>query len=202
MWRISKPNHTTMTEPSRYYAPKPLTVNLTELDILRFWHKVDKHGPVMRPELDCCWVWTAALNPGGYGRYSFEKETFQAHRISWLIHFGKYDGPLRVLHHCDNPKCVRPSHLHLGTSQENILEMVARNRHVPRPGELHHAFLKPGCMAKGEDAALSKLTDDAVRDIRTMWAAGHSRIKIAQKHKVTVSNIFYITSGRTWKHLL
>jgi hypothetical protein len=81
-----------------------------------FWNKVNKTSG--------CWIWTAA-NKDGYGRYS---NSGYAHRISWEMHFGKIPAGMFVCHKCDNPPCVNPDHLFLGTNQDNVNDMRAKGR--------------------------------------------------------------------------
>jgi len=101
----------------------------------RFWKKVNKHGPVPphRPELGPCWLWTGATNKHGQGsiqRGIGSQSLILAARASWIIHYGVIpeDTPC-VLHHCDVPRCIRPTHLWLGTKKQNSMDMVAKGRH-------------------------------------------------------------------------
>lgn len=92
--------------------------------IQRFWNKVDK-----RTE-DECWIWMGAKVNGGYGCITVDSENIVAHRYSWIIHNGNIPAGLLVCHHCDNPPCVNPIHLFLGTNSDNTLDMVEKNRHA------------------------------------------------------------------------
>lgn len=89
-----------------------------------FWthvHKSHEHG---------CWTWTAKTEPKGYGRW----RSTLAHRESWRRASGDIPGGLWVLHHCDNPPCVNPAHLYLGTVVENVRDMIERGRNfIPAP---------------------------------------------------------------------
>jgi hypothetical protein len=86
----------------------------------RFWEKVDI-GPG-------CWTWRGARNTKGYGRLDFNGPYRVAHRVMWELTHGPIPDGLFVLHHCDNPPCVRPTHLYLGTKADNNGDMWARGR--------------------------------------------------------------------------
>ena len=87
----------------------------------RFWDKVEK--------TDGCWMWTASTFNDGYGKFKFEGKNRRAHRMSWIIENGEIPEGMLVMHSCDNPLCVNPSHLSLGTPKENTRDMVNKNRH-------------------------------------------------------------------------
>ena len=74
-----------------------------------FWAKVDKRGPIQDHMDSRCWVWTGCLDKGGYGKFTTGGRTYRAHRFSFLLATG--DEPEVVAHKCNNPNCVRPSHL-------------------------------------------------------------------------------------------
>ncbi len=92
----------------------------------RFWESVDKSGE--------CWLWIKATDRDGYGVTSTKnKKQVRAHRVSWEIHFGPIPDGLCVLHNCpggDNPTCVRPSHLWLGTNDQNMADRKAKGRYA------------------------------------------------------------------------
>lgn len=98
----------------------------------RFWARVDKNGPVHPALQTPCWLWTGGLNKYGYGKTSAGKKHIGAHRLSWMLTNGAIQDGLNVLHHCDNPKCVNPQHLYLGSHADNHRDMIARNRIVGR----------------------------------------------------------------------
>jgi len=91
----------------------------------RFWSKVNKHGP-RAGRLGRCWVWTAGRTNGSYGSFRVGSKMERAHRYAW----GDVPSGLHVLHRCDNPPCVRRSHLFLGTQADNNRDMVAKRRDV------------------------------------------------------------------------
>jgi hypothetical protein len=89
---------------------------------VRFWEKVEKG--------DGCWLWTAATNQQGYGRFSVDRvgTLWLAHHFAWVLAYGDIPDGLWVLHHCDTPACVRPDHLWLGTVTDNVRDMIAKGR--------------------------------------------------------------------------
>lgn len=92
----------------------------------RFWAKV-RTGPD-------CWEWQAARSPQGYGRFQLDGRAQRAHRVSWEMAHGPVPAGLFVCHHCDNPACVRPEHLFLGTPSDNTKDAFAKGRQTnPRP---------------------------------------------------------------------
>lgn len=107
-----------------------------------FWERVEK--------TDGCWLWTGHRNAQGYGTLWFHGNSWRAHRLAWhLTNSGVPEG-LDVLHHCDNPPCVRPDHLFLGTDRDNVDDRERKGRNVPR----------------------KKLTDEQVADIRRRYRPG------------------------------
>jgi hypothetical protein len=141
----------------------------------RFWAKVHK--------TDGCWEWTAYRLKNGYGR--MKKKTAElvlAHRISWEIHNGPIPNNLQVLHHCDNPSCVNPDHLFLGTVKDNMLDCARKGR---RP--------------KGENHCLSKLTEKQVHEIKMYLAEGVILRIIAKYFSVSRQCISNIKLGITWR---
>lgn len=100
----------------------------------RFWEKVNKSGE--------CWTWTACTHhQWGYGHFRAGGKLVTAHRYSWELHNGPIPPGMRVCHRCDNPPCVRPAHLFLGTDADNAHDMIAKGRHYR--GE--HNSLKTHC---------------------------------------------------------
>src|SRR3990167_4636183 len=88
----------------------------------RFWQRVKKS--------DKCWEWQGTKSRGGYGYLFRDYKKYQATHILWYLTYGIWPGkPPFVLHHCDNRLCVRPDHLWLGTTRDNILDAVRKGRH-------------------------------------------------------------------------
>jgi hypothetical protein len=98
----------------------------------RFWKKVLVRGG------KACWEWTGSLNPAGYGQISISNRPRLAHRVSWEQIMGPIPAGMLVCHHCDNPRCVRPSHLFIGTFKDNAVDAsrkgrLAGNHPPPKP---------------------------------------------------------------------
>jgi len=142
---------------------------------------------------DGCWQWTGPARkskwPYGYMRY--RGQHVQAHRLSWMFsHASTPPADLLVCHHCDNPRCVRPDHLFLGTHADNMHDMLAKDRNGRRSGSL------PG--SKNPQA---KLNEMQVVCILGRLQDGERLRTIATDYGVTDSAIRMIKSGRTWGHV-
>lgn len=139
-----------------------------------FWEKA-RRG-------DSCWEWIGAKN--GAGRANFRGRS--APRIAWRLVNGD-PGELEVCHHCDNPGCVNPAHLFLGTHSENMLDCSRKGRRSPRSkarsGEKHH---------------FAKLTNEDVSKIREMAKLGISCTEISMLFPVGCRQIFRIVEGTRW----
>lgn len=159
----------------------------------RFDEKVNTSGPIPRhrPELGACAVWTGGTTGFGYGVFAIrEFDLIPAHRYAWQRVNGPIPDKLLVLHKCDNPPCVRVSHLFLGTAKDNTDDMWAKGRGSYQGGP------------HGEAAGLAKLTAEIVRDIRRRYASGGiSSIALAAEYGVTSGAILAVVHRRTWKHV-
>lgn len=133
-----------------------------------------------------CWEWTAAKDGHGYGVQRIGGKNILAPRVSWMIHFGPIPDGLCVLHRCDNPLCVNPAHLFLGTKLDNMRDMIGkgRARHDVTP--------------RGEAHPQARLTVDQVREIRRRVSAGESRKAVAVDLGVDKTTVAKIVSGRLW----
>lgn len=89
----------------------------------RFWSNVTVGEP------NACWPWTGRVSRDGYGRIKGLGQSWVASRLSWTIHFGDVPAGLVVCHRCDNPPCVNPAHLFLGTHKDNAQDSVRKGRH-------------------------------------------------------------------------
>lgn len=91
----------------------------------RFWDKVNMGGSIDYPY---CREWNAFRNKQGYGQFRFQDRMQKAHRVSWILNKGEIPEELCVLHHCDNPPCVNPDHLWLGTDADNVADRDEKGR--------------------------------------------------------------------------
>lgn len=91
--------------------------------ILKFWDNLDK--------TDLCWVWTGIRNKAGYGLIYVGSDTITTHRFSYEIHYGSIPKGMFICHRCDNPACVRPDHLFMGTPRDNFMDALNKKRIKP-----------------------------------------------------------------------
>lgn len=170
--------------PRNRYLPGHTSRNTNSDDEGRFWKHVDKRGP------DDCWEWQATKTKTGYGNLSIglQKGDYfrqvRAHRFSYELHYGQIPDGMEVCHKCDNPGCVNPAHLFLGTHQQNIADKIAKGR-----------------QPNGEKLRQSKLTEDSVRLIREMRAEGMPYQEIAMQFGVHNVTILDVVRGKTWRHV-
>lgn len=151
----------------------------------RFWDRVNK--------TDGCWKWTASKNLRGYGQLTFgsrtdkSRNTVSAHRLSWMINVGDIPSKMCVLHKCDNPPCVRPEHLYVGTHQDNMRDRDSKGRNAQVAGEQHGA---------------AKLTEEQVKEIRSQYIPGViSQSMLAAHYGVSREAISFIVNRVNWKHI-
>ena len=159
-----------MTSPSQEYLTIPFPLNIS----IRQIPGVD--GP--------CWEWTASRDTDGYGRIKVKRMTIRLPRLVYQLFVGDLRGLQIVMHRCDNPPCVNPSHLRLGTTADN---MADRNR------KFRQAF--------GIRLGSSKLNDGLVLALRRRYSAGEGSPKLAREVGVSTSTMQNVLFGRTWAHV-
>lgn len=143
-----------------------------------------------------CWLWDSCLNNGGYGRFWFSGRKVLAHRLAYQLYVGEIPKGMQVLHSCDQPRCVNPDHLHLGTQEDNQREMVNRGRAAC--GDRNGSRRRPESLRRGSSHGRAKLTEEQVRHIR----ASVEPVKIlAVRHGVSDTLIRMIVNNRIWKHV-
>jgi hypothetical protein len=143
----------------------------------RFWRLVTK--------TETCWLWKRCrVGKGQYGVFRSHGKDTKAHRYSYEITFGPIPEGLSVLHRCDNPPCVNPSHLFLGTTLDNMQDCASKGR---RP--------------KGEGTWNSKLTEKDVINMRILYKGGWSAKRLATLYGVVPSVAGDAARGKTWKYI-
>jgi len=134
-----------------------------------------------------CWIWLGSTDRKGYGRICINYKDYAAHRLSYQIYKGDIPSEMSVLHDCDTPSCVNPSHLHLGTQRDNLREMTERKRR------------SIGCKnQQGVKNGRSKLTDELILEIRS---DERRQIDIAKDYGITQASVSSIKRLETWKHI-
>ena len=142
----------------------------------RFWSKVSK--------TDGCWIWTGAHYRSGHGHSYFKGKYVGAHRLSWILENGEIPEGTNVCHHCDNPPCVNPDHLFLGSQADNMRDMRQKNRG-----------------AKGETHGSAKLSLEKVIEIKLALKQGRTQASVAVEYQVGRAQISRIASGKRWQNL-
>ena len=137
----------------------------------RFW------SFVWRPTKGGCWIWKGSTACGGYGCFTLPGcISARAHRVSWELCYGDIPDDMNVLHKCDNPPCVNPEHLWLGTPSDNRMDSVRKGR----------AY---------------KLIEDEVLEIRRLIKLSlYTQGDIAKKFKINRSSVSLIESYKTWNY--
>lgn len=145
-----------------------------------------------------CWNWTKSVDSSGYGQVKHLGKILKAHRISYEVHVGKIPDGLCVLHKCDNPSCVNPNHLRVGTKLDNTRDMISKGR----------ARFKEGTGAidplRGEDNPGSVLTESQVAYIRRVYIARHPQFgqcALARKFSVSQGTIHRVVYRKCWNHV-
>ena len=148
----------------------------------RFWTKVNK--------TDTCWLWTRSLTIHGYGKIgeTTTGRTLAAHRVSWELEYGPIPEGMSILHKCDTPACVRPSHLFLGSQVENMKDMTQKGRRRKYDN-------------KGELNPRARLTEADVIAARASYRAGVRVFILAANYGVSWSTMDHVVKGKHWKNV-
>lgn len=147
-----------------------------------------------------CWIWMATCDQDGYGRFRVDRARMpRAHVVSYELYRAAVPDGLFVLHTCDVPQCVNPSHLYLGTKKDNARDRDSRGRHWrdrdPEAFAQHVKTLIASRDTAGEQNHKNKLTADAARAIRSV---SRPNPEIARQHGVTTPTVWKIKAGRSW----
>jgi hypothetical protein len=145
--------------------------------VAEFWRQVCQSGE--------CWIWIGTC-PNRYGRFGFAGRKVPAHRFAYELENGAIPAGLNILHRCDNPRCVRPAHLFIGTHTDNMRDMFSKGRRR---------------ILKGAAQGQAKLTDDSVRTIRQKYANGARQIDLSAEFHVDQTTISKIVLRKAWRHV-
>lgn len=156
-----------------------------------FWHFVDRKGE------DDCWEWKGSKVNSGYGRLKIKGQAYRAHRLSYLLNRREDPGEMLVCHRCDNPSCVNPRHLFLGTGADNSADMVRKRRQAA--GNRHWTRAGRYVPLDGEAHGMAKLRKSEVQEIRSRFASGENRLSLARSFNVNWSTINRIVKNQNWK---
>ena len=154
------------------YGPKPKPIEE------RFWPKgsVGNDGN--------CWIWNGPVNGNGYGGLTVSGKVIQVHRISWQLHYGDIPAGMCVCHKCDNPLCVNPKHLFIGTPKDNSRDMTVKGR-----------------SSYGRKNGRAILSPDDILKIRERYLSGERPIDLSREYGVTSTNIIRIGKRKLWKYI-
>lgn len=160
-----------------------LIPELRPKDINRFWSKVNR-----TTNDESCWEWIAGKRRRGYGRFTITVDTnkdkgFVSTRVAYFIHTGVDPNEKCVLHTCDNPSCVNPNHLFLGTNKDNTEDMMSKGR---------------GIQPLGSKCGRSKIKEEDVLKIRELVADGKKQNHVASLYGIDQSAVSNIIRGRNW----
>lgn len=168
-------------------GPKPVD------KMVRFSRAIEKYK-----DQEGCWVWEGKTDKAGYGRLWISDHPYQedqAHRASYEYHVGPIPESRIICHHCDNPPCVNPAHLFIGTPKDNTSDMISKDRHARGERQKHI------------------LTEEAVIDIRNRYNLRrrtrgvatrndpNGARALAAEYGVSIWAIFDAVNGRRWAHI-
>jgi hypothetical protein len=164
-----------------------------------------------------CWPWLSYGDFDGYGLFKARRVVWKATRIAYRLATGCDPGEFNVCHHCDNPPCVNPAHLFLGTEADNAADCMRkrllntpagpRHRSRTRPesiarGDGHWSRIRPDECSRGEGNGAAKFTEELVRALRGEHAAGGISISaLARRHGVCHEAMRKMIRRVTWGHV-
>lgn len=152
---------------------------------LTFFERVELFWSRSIPEPNTgCWLWMGGTVSDGYGWFWDGKRGMGAHRFAAIISFGSIPKGMEVCHRCDNPPCVNPAHLFIGTRQDNVRDREQKNR---------------GGAPRGDAHPMARLRATDVEDIKTLRAEGMEMEEIAARYGVSDTSIYNVLKGRTWR---
>lgn len=143
-----------------------------------------------------CWNWNRPHPDHGYGQFNLDGKTLRAHRVSWIIHNGTIPDGLCVLHKCDNPRCVNPSHLFLGTHSDNMIDMWKKGRQSP------NSMPPDQGPQDGENNNNAVLTESLVREMKRLYKPRVFTYKmIAEMFSLPYMTVYCAVRGINWSNV-
>lgn len=147
--------------------------------MVSFWNLVDR-----KKDFEC-WEWLGSKQGVGYGTYVFCGASLKAHRVSWELNRGPIPKCMQVCHKCDNPGCVNPNHLFIGSHADNMRDKIEKQR--------------ANCL-KGENHPLAKLNKSKVVHIRREYEKGGvTQTELAERYNINFRSIHNIVNQKSWK---
>ena len=161
--------------------------------LAKFWSKVQKG--------ERCWLWTGTTDKDGYGRTSWISKGIRgAHCVAYFIAYGRLPKGRIVAHECDNPPCVKPSHLFKTTLVGNARDRHAKGRDAR--GDRHGWRTHPEAMTKGEHHWKAKLDDEKVRRMREQARLGVPMRLLASLYGIARITVSRVLRRVCWKHVV
>lgn len=164
-------------------------IYLTPLDIAKFWIyvEIDESTPLMRTSkkwLGRCWKWKGHHFQSGYGHYSFHQKAYRSHRVSFFICNGEIPEGMIVCHKCDNPGCVNPQHLFLGTPKDNTHDMMKKGRLVRTREKHKDSTSKYAGISFRKEKKSKKWRARIMRNYQTVWKGEFDSEEDAHKSRI------------------
>lgn len=160
------------------------------------------------PQPNGCWFWRGNINTNGYGLFAlYGQRRIGAHRAAWELTRGPIPQGMIVCHRCDNPRCVNPEHLFIGTHLDNARDRVSKGRgrypgpKNPATGNRNGSYTKPERVRRGTQVNTCKLNDEKVKEIRARHAAGTTAYRIACELGMDKKTIQCLVDRKSWKHV-
>ena len=172
-------------------------LHLAQQQSKRFWSKVRQSSTSM------CWLWQAATDKDGYGKFQITTHArpkqihVRAHRLAYEMMYGAVPAHLVVMHKCDVPQCVRPSHLRLGTQKENRDDCGRKGRNAT--GAYAGARTCPEARPRGERHYKATVSAKQVRRMRTLHKRGARIATVAREIGCSYATAWAVVAGKSWK---
>ena len=137
-----------------------------------------------------CWNWTWCKSSDGYGRVTIDYKVTLAHRLSYRVFNGEFPDEMFICHHCDNPSCINPDHLFVGTMSDNMKDAYDK-------GILH----PPHQFKKGDPNVNRKLSNEQVKEIKRLMGLGYQQKQVAKIFNVSPTTVMRIVKKRMYKEI-